>query len=102
MNAGSVSLRSLRRTRLKKEGLRGLGEEKDYSEEKSSLRRLWKKEKSKKLGKDEWLPALIEALEEEEANFEGRRLAALLEKADAAAKAAAVDDAWAVGQETWM
>ena len=47
------------------------------------------------------MPALIEALEEEEANFEGRRLAALLEKADAAAKAAAVDDAWAVGQETW-
>ena len=56
----------------------------------------------KALDADKWLQAMIDALEEEEANFEERRLAALLEKADAAAKAAAVDDAWAVGQETWM
>jgi hypothetical protein len=48
------------------------------------------------------LPALIEALEEEEANFEERRLAVLLKKAKDAAIAAAGDDAWAVGQlETW-
>ena len=78
-----------------------LAKKKDKKREAELGRILKKSEKSKKLGKDEWLPALIEALEEEEANFEGRRLAALLEKADAAAKAAAVDDAWAVGQETW-
>ena len=47
------------------------------------------------LNADEWLPALIAALEEEETNFEKKRDAELAKAAAAAAMAAAVEDVWA-------
>ena len=47
------------------------------------------------LNGDEWLPALIAALEEEETNFEKKRDAELAKAVAAAAMAAAVEDVWA-------
>ena len=49
----------------------------------------------KALDADKWLLAMIDALEEEETNFEKKRDAELAKAAAAAAMAAAVEDVWA-------
>ena len=52
-------------------------------------------QKIRQLNTDKWLPAMIEALQEEETNFEKKRDAELAKAVAAAAMAAAVEDVWA-------